>query len=101
MPLRYLWVFLAFMLVNKHANRFTSDYKFVKNTKVGFGIGLWCFLFTAFACIMGMFPHDVEPYSGAWTFQFAMNIITPLVLLGLGLILPKLAGRESSTVDTK
>lgn len=54
MPLRYLWVFVAFMLINKQAHRFSSDYKFVKNTKLGFGIGLWC-LFTAFACILGWY----------------------------------------------
>ena len=102
MPMRYLWVFVAYMALKRAAEgMFSSTYHFTKNRTLGFIVGFWCFAFTAFACIMGMFPHDVEPYSGAWTFQFAMNIITPLVLLGLGLILPKLAGRESSTVDTK
>lgn len=94
MPLRYLWVFLAFMLVNKHANRFTSDYKFVKNTKVGFGIGLWCFLFTAFACILGMVPKlDYAADPQAWFFQLALNIITPIAFLLIGLILPIIAKR--------
>ena len=60
MPLRYLWVFVAFMLlINKQAHRFSSDYKFVKNTKLGFGIGLWCFLFTAFACILGWYQNKL------------------------------------------
>ena len=85
--MRYLWVFVADMALKRAAGgMFSSTYHFTKNRTLGFIVGFWCFAFTAFACIMGMFPHDVEPYSGAWTFQFAMNIITPLVLLGLGLI---------------
>lgn len=92
MPLRYLWVFLAFMLINKQAHRFTSEYKFVKNNKLGFAIGLWCFLFTAFACILGMVPklnYAADP--GAWFFQLTLNIITPVVFLLIGLILPFIA----------
>lgn len=30
MPMRYLWVFLAYMLLNKHLKEFKSDYKFLK-----------------------------------------------------------------------
>ncbi|WP_272943453.1 amino acid permease [Paenibacillus sp. OSY-SE] len=90
MPLRYLFVFAAFMALMKLADKFQSDYQFVKNRKVGFTIGLWCFVFTAFACIMGMFPK-VETFTGEWYFQFALNILTPFILLGLGLILPLVA----------
>ncbi|MCE5170391.1 amino acid permease [Paenibacillus profundus] len=90
MPLRYLFVFAAFMALMKLADKFQSDYQFVKNRKVGFAIGLWCFVFTAFACIMGMFPK-VETFTGEWYFQFALNILTPFILLGLGLILPLVA----------
>lgn len=95
MPMRYLWVFLAFMLVNKQAERFSSEYYFVKNKTFGFIIGLWCFLFTAFACLLGMVPkiaYDADP--GAWWFQFILNICTPIVLLLLGLILPFIARRS-------
>lgn len=60
MPLRYLWVFLAYMMLNKLHKNFTSEYKFVKNPKVGFLIGAWCFLFTAFACILGMVPKQIS-----------------------------------------
>ena len=97
MPLRYLWVFLAFMLINKHAKRFTSEYKFVKNNKVGFTIGLWCFLFTAFACILGMVPKlDYSADPKAWIFQLALNIVTPVVFILIGLILPMLAKRSKN-----
>ncbi|WP_028543810.1 APC family permease [Paenibacillus taiwanensis] len=89
MPLRYLFVFLAFMALMKLSDKFTSEYRFVKNNKIGFAIGLWCFLFTAFACIMGMFPK-MEAFTSEWYFQLSLNVITPFILLGLGLILPML-----------
>ncbi|WP_294352456.1 amino acid permease [uncultured Clostridium sp.] len=94
MPLRYLWVFLAFIALKKAKNKFKSEYKFVKNDKVALGFGIWCFIFTAFACIMGMFPTSIEAFTGEWWFQVILNIVTPFVLLGLGLILPKFARRN-------
>ncbi|GGG18580.1 amino acid permease [Paenibacillus aceti] len=90
MPLRYLWVFAAFMALMLMSHKFETTYQFVKNNTLGFIIGLWCFLFTAFACLMGMFPK-VEPFTGEWYFQLSLNIATPFILLGLGLILPLLA----------
>ncbi len=95
MPMRYLWVFVAYMALKKATEGlFHSDYQFTKNRSVGFGFGLWCFAFTAFACIMGIFPKDVEVYSSGWIFQFTLNILTPLILIGSGIILPKLAKKE-------
>lgn len=94
MPLRYLWVFFAYMTLKKAASRFNAEYHFIKNTSFGFVAGLWCFCFTAFACIMGMFPKGVAAYTGPWFFQFGLTLITPIVLLGIGLILPALAKKE-------
>lgn len=91
MPLRYLWVFVAYMALRRLSERFTSEYHFIRNPKIGFGFGLWCFLFTAFACVMGMFPKGVSLYSAQWYFQISLNLLTPFVLLGLGLILPTIA----------
>ena len=88
MPIRYLWVFLAYMALRGFAKKkFSSEYKFIKNDKMAFIIGSWCFAFTAFACIMGMFPK-VKPNSPEYTFQLMLNLLTPFVLLCLGLILP-------------
>jgi amino acid transporter len=96
MPLRYLWVFFAYMALKKAAKgKFQATYQFTKNKTAGFLIGLWCFAFTAFACIMGMFPKDVVTFSGGWYFQMTLNILTPIVLLGLGLILPAVAKRTN------
>jgi amino acid transporter len=91
MPLRYLWVFVAYMAVRSLADKFSSEYRFVQNSKVGIGIGLWCFLFTAFACTMGMFPKGVQAYTSQWYFQISLNVLTPFILLSLGLILPTIA----------
>ena len=96
MPMRYLWVFFAFIALKKLGTKQNKDgYKFVKNDSLGFAIGMWCFIFTAFACIMGMFPK-VEAFSSEWIFQLTLNVITPFVLIGLGLILPIIARREKS-----
>ncbi|WP_314209170.1 APC family permease [Vagococcus salmoninarum] len=95
MPLRYLWVFLAFMWINKYSERFPSDYKFVKNNKIGYLIGLWCFAFTAFACFLGMVPKkEFAADPKAWFFELTLNILTPIVLVALGLILPIIAKRN-------
>ncbi|AZS14143.1 amino acid permease [Paenibacillus lutimineralis] len=96
MPLRYLWVFAAFMALMLMSHKFETTYQFVKNNTFGFVIGLWCFLFTAFACLMGMFPK-VESFTSEWYFQISLNIATPFILLGLGLILPVLARTNRKT----
>ncbi len=94
MPLRYLWVFFAYMMLKKHAEKFVSEYHFIKNKTLGMMAGFWCFAFTAFACAMGMFPRGVQTGTDTWTFQFTLNILTPLVLIGIGLILPEMAKKE-------
>ena len=86
MPLRYLWVFVAYIALKKAGDKFNAEYKFTKSKTMGILLGLWCFVFTAFACIGGMYSED--------TFQLTLNIVTPFVLVGLGLIMPKLAQRE-------
>ena len=100
MPMRYLWVFLAYMGLKKAASKFNTEYKFIKNPKIGFLVGLWCFGFTAFACIMGMFPTDVPVFSKEWTFRVILNVMTPIVLMGLGLILPMIAKKTNKAGNT-
>ena len=100
MPMRYLWVFLAYMGLKKAASKFNTEYKFIKNPKIGFLVGLWCFGFTAFACIMGMFPTDVPTFSKDWIFRVTLNVMTPIVLMGLGLILPMVAKKTNKTENS-
>lgn len=91
MPMRYLWVFVAYIAIKKLASQFNSDYQFVKNRQLGMTIGIWCFGLTIFAILMGMFPKGITMYSHQWYFQLTLNIITPFGLLALGFIMPIIA----------
>ena len=88
MPLRYLWVFVAYIALKKAGDKFHAEYRFVKNKTVGIIFGVWCFAFTAFACIGGIYSED--------PFQLVMNIVTPFVLIGLGFIMPIIAKRSKN-----
>ena len=88
MPLRYLWVFVAYVMLKKHMERFPAEYQFTKSKTIGMIAGAWCFLFTGFACVLGIYSDD--------PFQLVMNIVTPFVLLGLGLIMPAIAKRDTN-----
>lgn len=97
MPMRYLWVFLAYIMLVKYMDKYKSDYVFVKSKPVGYVFGIWTFVFTAFACIMGMVPKANMAAFGtsSWWFQIAMNVVTPIILIALGLILPAIARRTN------
>ena len=86
MPLRYLWVFVAYIALRKNLEKHPAEYRFVKNQAVAKFFGWWCFGVTAFCCILGMYSDD--------PFTMVLNIITPIVLTLLGLIMPYLAKRE-------
>ena len=92
MPLRYLWVFVAFIAVIRLSQKYKSEYVFIRNRSLAMTVGIWCFAFTAFACLTGIFPK-MEAFTPEWTFQLTLNIVTPFVLVGLGLIFPLLARR--------
>lgn len=89
MPMRYLWVFLAYIMLRKKINQFNPEYKFVKNQGVAYFFGFWCFFLTAFCCILGM-------YKEGDLFTTLLNVITPIVLTALGLILPMIKNREKT-----
>lgn len=86
MPLRYLWVFVAYLALRKAYDRIPAEYRFVKNQIVAKFFGAWCFILTAACCLMGMYSDDL--------FTMALNVITPIVLTALGVIMPYLAKRE-------
>ena len=87
MPLRYLWVFAAYIALRKAGDKFHPEYRFVKNNTLALVFGVWCFLITAVSCILGMHSKDM--------FTMALNVITPLVLSVLGIIMPILAKSEA------
>lgn len=80
MPLRYLWVFFAYIMLKKAAGKFDPEYKFIKNKGFGMVVGAWCFLVVAACCLLGMYSDDM--------FTMVLNVVTPIVLTLLGLILP-------------
>ncbi len=86
MPLRYLWVFLAYVFLRKNNEKFKRDYVFVKNNVVAKFFGWWCFFVTLASCILGMYSED--------PLQLALNVLTPLILIGLGIILPMIRKRQ-------
>lgn len=88
MPLRYLWVFFAYIMLRKATNKFQRDYMFVKNNTVALIFGAWCFIVTAACCILGMYSTD--------TFTLLLNIITPIVYVALGLIFPKIRAAQDA-----
>ena len=86
MPMRYLWVFVAYVALRNHFKEIPAEYRFVKNQVVAKFFGGWCFAVTAVCCVLGMYDKD--------PFTFALNVITPVVLTALGIILPMIAKRE-------
>ena len=87
MPLRYLWVFVAYLALRRSLHKFNPEYQFTKNQGLSLLAGGWCFFVTAFCCLFGMYvAGDVK--------ATAMNVITPFVLTALGLILPEIKKRE-------
>ena len=88
MPLRYLWVFAAYIALRKGFNKFQPEYRFVKSQPIAYFFGFWCFIVTAFCCVMGMVDDNL--------FTMALNIITPLVLTLLGVILPIIKKHEKA-----
>ncbi len=87
MPLRYLWVFVAYIALKKKAGSIPSGgYVFIKNKTLGIIVGGWCFVITAAACIMGIYSKDA--------FELIMNIVTPVVLVAIGFLLPAIAKRN-------
>lgn len=90
MPLRYLWVFGAYIALRVHFTKFKPEYRFTKSQGLAFTAGVWCFLVTAVCSILGMYVEgDIA--------STALNIITPFVLTALGLILPEIKKREKQT----
>lgn len=86
MPMRYLWVFIAYIGLRKKINEIPADYRFVKNQKIALFFGGWCTFVTAACCIMGMYSTD--------TFTMVLNVVTPCFLAALGMIMPYLRKRE-------
>lgn len=89
MPMRYLWVFFAYIMLRKAGNKFHSDYVFVKNKGLAVGFGCWCFFVTAACCLLGV-------YSEGDVLRTCLNIAAPFVFLLLGLIMPAIRKHQDA-----
>lgn len=94
MPMRYLWVFIAYFLLKRHFSEYNPEYVFIKNKAFGQATAIWCFAFTAFACILGMVP-DIAYGESGYFLQFGSNILAPIIFIALGFILPVFARRNN------
>lgn len=88
MPLRYLWVFVAYIALRKARDRFHPEYRFSKNQGFAMTFGIWCFVVTLACCVMGMYDENI--------FNMGLNVITPIVLTALGMILPVIKRNEKA-----
>ncbi|KJY57178.1 Amino acid permease [Lactobacillus melliventris] len=88
------WIFFSFMQIRKNSQKFTSDYVFIKNDKLGYLAGLFLLIVTAAATILGIVPQDIKKFSGYWWYELIINIVAIIVLIGLGAILPSIRRRE-------
>lgn len=87
MPMRYLWVFFAYIMLRKAGSKFHSDYVFVKNKNMAIFVGCWCFFITAACCLLGV-------YEEGDMLRTVLNILMPFFLLALGLIMPAIRKKE-------
>ncbi|WP_419775475.1 APC family permease [Ignavigranum ruoffiae] len=92
MPMRFLWVFVAYFLLKQSSKKFHAGFKFTKRKKLGMFFASLCFLITFIACLTGI--YDPDP------FQIFLNIITPFVMVSLGLILPAIRRKEDRMIST-
>lgn len=91
MPLRYLWVFVAYFLLKKKSYD-NGEYKFSKSRSFGMFWGAWCFAITLLSCLLGMYSDN--------KLQMLLNVLTPVVLIGLGLIFPSIRAKEDGRENT-
>ena len=92
MPLRYLWVFTAYIALRMFGKKFNPEYRFTKSQPLAIIAGVWCFIVTAACCILGMYVKG-DLYSTM------LNVITPFVLTALGLIMPIIKKNEKTKTN--
>lgn len=88
MPLRYCWVFFAYLMLRRASEKFPREYEFVKGQTLAKVFGWFCLLLTLFCCITGMYSTD--------PFTMVLNVLTPVVLTALGVIMPAIRKRQDA-----
>ncbi len=90
MPMRYLWVFIAYIALRKQATKFHNgqNYEMTKHQWLAYTLGVWGLIVTVACCLMGMYSDD--------PFTLCLNIATPIVLFLLGMILPTIKHHQDA-----
>ncbi|MCT0164006.1 APC family permease [Lactobacillus helveticus] len=88
------WIFYSFMRVRKNSKKYPSKYVYIKNDKVAWLVGIALLIVTAVATILGFAPQDIKQGTSLWWYELIINIVTVVVLIGLGAILPGIRRRE-------
>lgn len=88
------WIFYSFMRVRKNSKKYPSKYVYIKNDKVAWLVGIALLIVTAVATILGFAPQDIKQGTGLWWYELIINIVTVVILIGLGAILPGIRRRE-------
>ena len=88
------FVFFAFMQIRKKSSEFSSEYVFIKNDKLAWLVGLWCFVITIAFSILGVLPTDATPGTSLYDKELALNIIIPMIFIALSALLPYIAWVE-------
>lgn len=93
MPIRYLFVFAAYMALKAKIDQFpNNDYTFIKNKNFGKFIGFWCLAITVAAIVMKI-------VNAPDNFQLIMNCGMPFILCGIGLLMPLFARRSKAKFE--
>ena len=86
MPIFYLCVFVAYIGLKfdkKKIKRHKDDYIFIKNKSFGILAGIWLCVVTLVGMLMQMYDESI--------FIFVLNICIPVVLVGMGVVIPFIA----------
>ncbi|WP_390406202.1 APC family permease [Lacticaseibacillus jixiensis] len=94
-PFSTCFLFWSYIMVRRHASRFpTPEYKFIKNDKLGFIVGLWMLVVTFLLAVLGFFPTDAN--SKTFALMLTLNIVVPIGMVVLGFMMPWIAKRQAS-----
>lgn len=95
MPLRYVFVFLAYIYLKKDTSgQYKPEYQFTKSKGFGIFVGFWCMGLTVFASACKIFETTD-------LFLIALRLIIPAALIGLGFILPMIAKKTNKQVPSE
>lgn len=100
-PYKTCWVFFSFIMLRWHQDRYQSAYVFIKNRYGALAVGWWCLLFTFTCATLGFIPQEASFGTAAFSHQLLLNVVSTLVLFGLGFVMPLLARWEKHRAEAR